>query len=733
MKKAIIFLLTACLLAVSMIIPAGAAKGTDVYLDELSMSSYKYRDGLGYTGNGGTNAPYIGARFEHPDERPFYYDAAKGVNVEIESKHTIGGHEPRQGALDHSDFTWDVSAFAASGSLPFSAQVCKAAGTQNAEYIVLVDGVQQWSSGAVTAADGLIDVNLTIPKGAQTLTLRADRGPDNDWTKGEYHWVDAKITLPSGTKVTRMETRSFDFNGNGGKYWIGEHNDGNGPANFWNAPLNGWNVFTSGRAISGHQTVTGQEDAHVTWDISGLGAGYFTVVVCGNAGDKGYNGKFSVIVDGDVKEESALMTPVEGLWRATVAIPAGAQTLRVNINNGTDNLTCGDFSIADPIFVGYASGSAPATPVDVYLDELSMSSYVFHIGLGYSANNGTNSPWIGQRFEGAAGERPQYWDASSGKFVDINSKHTIGGHEPYEHGPEHSDFTWDISAFAANYDLPFTAKVCKTNSDTDAEYSVLIDGVQKWTSGVVTGANGLISVSLTIPKGAQTITLRADRGADETWASGAYHWVDAKFTLPAGSTVTRMDQRSFSFYGNGGANAYLIGYKHEKNGDGIADFWNAPLEGWNKFTTRHVISGHQTDDADNDGNAYVTWDVSDLGAGYFTAVLTSNWPNTAYNAQFSILIDGEEAAAGPIMKGVDGLWRGTVSVPADARTITVNVNNGGDRHTCGAFTVADPIFVAAPGDPGSAPTSDIAVSAAVAAVTVAVISAVIFRKKRRIG
>ena len=750
MKKSIILLLVVSLLAASTAIPVSAAKGVDVYLDELSMSGYVFHGGNGYswtdkdTGKVYTT-PWIGMRFEHPGERPFYYDAAKGVNVEIESKHTIGGHEPRQGAIDHADFTWDVSAFAAGGSLPFSAQVCKAAGTQNAEYSVLVDGAVKWTSGSVTAENGLIDVSLNVPKGAKTLTLRADRGPDDDWTNGEYHWVEPKITLPSGARVTRMDKRVFKYYGNGGetKYWIGEKNDGNGvAADFWNASLNGWNKFTTKSVISGHQTHSADNggNAYVTWDISDLKAGYFTVAVCSNTNyDQNtyhFYGQFSVLVDGEEKASSPVVEVTDGLWRATVEVPSDAGTLTVNVNNGGDEHTCGAFTVADPIFVGYSSGAEPVVPLDLYLDELSMSDYIFHSGLGYSANRGTNQPWIGERFE-APGERPQYFDSAKGQFVDIKSRHTIGGHEPFEgfengNGKiEHADFTWDISAFSSEYDLPFSAKVCKNNSDTNAEYSVLVDGVSKWSSGVVTGADGLIDVSFTIPKGSETLTLRADRGSDGTWASGMYHWVDAKITLPAGTKITRMDSRSFDYYGNGGAGAYLVGFKHEKHGDGIADFWNAAYEGWNKFTTKHVISGHQTDDADNDGNAYVEWDVSDLGSGYFTTAVTSNWPNTAFCAQFSILIDGQEVEYSSVMKGSDGLWRGTVRVPAGAKKLTVNVNNGGDRHTCGAFTVADPIFVA---DPlGSAPTSDVTVSAAVASVVLGTLALVVCRGKKKKG
>ncbi len=676
--------------------PVSAAKGVDIYLDELSMSSYVFHSGTGYSWtdqNTGKvyNTPWIGERFESPGNRPV------AGSTTIDSLHTIGGHEPMQGAVAHSDFTWDISAFAANGDVPFSAKVGKAGATTNAEYIVLIDGEQVWTSGNVTAADGLISVTgVTIPQGAQTLTLRADRGEDDNWAAGEYHWVDAKITLPAGSTVNRMSLTpgEFSFSGNGGatNYFIGCHNDsadGSALANFYDNSLNTWRYFTTKTLISGHQnhsSVNGG-DAFVSWDVSGFGGGYFTVAACGNAGDSRFLEQFKILIDGEEAAASEVMAASAGLWRGTVAVPADAQTLKVVVNNGGDEHTCGDFTVADPIFVEVPSDEV--APTYLYLDELSMSSYIFHSGTGYSwtdQNTGKvyNVPWIGERFE-APGNRPVAGSTT------IDSLHTIGGHEPMQGAVAHSDFTWDISAFAANGAVPFSAKVGKAAAATNAEYIVLIDGEQVWTSGNVTAADGLISVTgVTIPQGAQTITLRADRGEDDNWAAGEYHWVDAKLTLPAGSTVTRMETVPFSFLGLGGAADYKIGQHYDAN-TGDANFWNVSLNAWNKFTSKKVISGHQT--SANDGNAYVKWDVSDFDEGYFTVAVANNWGDTRFDGIFSIIIDGETKVESELMKGSDGLWRGTAAVPADAQELKVNLNMGSDDITCGAFSVADPIFV----------------------------------------
>ena len=229
----------------------------------------------------------------------------------------------------------------------------------------------------------------------------------------------------------------------------------------------------------------------------------------------------------------------------------------------------------------------------------------------------------------------------------------------------------------------------------------------------------------------QTLTLRTDRGEDNNWASGAYYWVDAKITLPAGSTVTRMETVPFSFSGN--ENKYWVGEK--QGGGAVADFWNASLNTWRYFTTKNLISGHQNHSSVNGGDAFVSWDISNYGAGYFTVTACNNTAydlvNQHFYGQFSILVDGVEQTASAVMEVTDGLWKGTVAVPADAQTIKVVINNGGDEHTCGAFTVADPIFVA---DPlGSAPTSDVTVSAAVASVVLGTLALVVCRGKKKKG
>ena len=334
-------------------VSVSAAKGVDIYLDELSMSSYIFHTGTGYSfTDTNTNkvykGPFIGERFEHPGDRPFV------GSTTIDSVHTIGGHEPLQGVVPHSDFTWDISAFTVKEALPFNAKVGKAGGGESwtSEFIVLIDGVQVWTSGVVSDLDGVITLpTITIPQGAQTLTLRTDRGAEDRFENGEYHWIDARITLPAGSVVTRMETEPFTFLGNGGSnaYKIGLHNNGTEQANFWDTSLNAWRVFTSQKTISGHQTPSG-DDAHVTWDISGYGAGYFTVAVCGNSGDTRFDGHYSIIIDGETVTDLGVKKPSDGILRATVAVPAGAQTLTVNINN-CDDYTCGDFTIADPIFV----------------------------------------------------------------------------------------------------------------------------------------------------------------------------------------------------------------------------------------------------------------------------------------------------------------------------------------------------------------------------------------------
>ncbi|MBQ7604501.1 MAG: NPCBM/NEW2 domain-containing protein, partial [Clostridia bacterium] len=673
--------------------PVSAAKGVDIYLDELSMSSYIFHSGTGYSWTDSStgkvyNTPWIGERFEAPGSRPV------AGSTTIDSLHTIGGHEPMQGAVAHSDFTWDISAFAANGDVPFSAKVGKAGATTNAEYIVLIDGEQVWTSGNVTAADGLISVTgVTIPQGAQTITLRADRGEDDDWAAGEYHWVDAKLTLPAGSTVTRMETVPFSFSGNENKYWVGEKQGGGAVADFRDVSLNTWRYFTTKNLISGHQnhsSVNGG-DAFVSWDISEYGAGYFTVTACNNTAydlvNQHFFGQFKILVDGVEQTASTVMEVTDGLWKGTVAVPADAQTIKVVINNGGDEHTCGAFTVADPIFVEVPSDEI--APTYLYLDELSMSSYIFHSGTGYSWTDSStgkvyNTPWIGERFE-APGSRPVAGSTT------IDSLHTIGGHEPMQGQVAHSDFTWDISAFTMNGAVPFSAKVGKAGATTNAEYIVLIDGEQVWTSGNVTAADGLISVTgVTIPQGAQTLTLRADRGEDDNWAAGEYHWVDAKLTLPAGSTVTRMETVPFSFLGLGGAADYKIG-QHYSSDYGDANFWNVSLNAWNKFTSKKVISGHQT--SANDGNAYVKWDVSDFDEGYFTVAVANNWGDTRFDGIFSIIIDGETKVESGLMKGSDGLWRGTVAVPADAQELKVNINMGSDNVTCGAFSVADPIFV----------------------------------------
>ena len=189
-----------------------------------------------------------------------------------------------------------------------------------------------------------------------------------------------------------------------------------------------------------------------------------------------------------------------------------------------------------------------------------------------------------------------------------------------------------------------------------------------------------------------------------------------------------METRSFTYVGDKGPNSYYIGAMYENNKP-IADFWDPQLETWRNFTTKNLISGHQN--ADGLEDAHIEWDISDLDAGYFTVVLTSNWPDKNFNAEFSILVDGQIKAVSNLMYGYDGLWRGTVEVPADAKKLTINVNNGTDNNTCGAFSAVDPIFVSETGIDGSSETGDIAVPAAIVAIT-AVSSAVVIavRKKK---
>ncbi len=373
MKKLLISLLVVFTLAASMLVPAFAAKGVDIYLDELSMSSYIFHQGTIHP-----NAPWIGVRFEHPDQKPWYYDASQGTNVAIDSPHTIGAHEPWEGdaahdPVAHTDLTWDISAFAANNSLPFSAKVCKAGGpNNNAEYSVLIDGEQKWTSGVVNHENGLISIELTIPKGAKTLTFRADRGADNTWGNGEFHLVDAKITLPAGSKVTRMDKQTFSYHGNASgtklpeeSYYIGTQYESSDPAHFFNPQYGFANKFTTKNVISGHQCGDNDGNAYVEWDISNLGAGYFTVAVCNNATNAyQFDGQFSILVDGEKKAESAVMKGSDGLWRGTVQIPADAQKLTVIVNWGTDNITCGAFTVADPIFVEDPPAPDPVNPDD---------------------------------------------------------------------------------------------------------------------------------------------------------------------------------------------------------------------------------------------------------------------------------------------------------------------------------------------------------------------------------
>ncbi|MBO4770105.1 MAG: NPCBM/NEW2 domain-containing protein, partial [Clostridia bacterium] len=173
------------------------------------------------------------------------------------------------------------------------------------------------------------------------------------------------------------------------------------------------------------------------------------------------------------------------------------------------------------------------------------------------------------------------------------------------------------------------------------------------------------------------------------------------------------------------------------NGTGASQFWNTEYNFFNKFTSKSVISGHQT--SENDGNAYVKWDVSDLGAGTFVTALCCSSGDNRWDAQFSILVDGEKKAESAIMKGVDGLWKASVDVPADAKELAVIINWGDDNITCGDFTVADPIFIEDPPAPEpstnpddpSPTTSDVLVSAAVV-VAVAAAAVVVFSRKKRV-
>jgi len=341
MKKVILAFLLTLVMVISMIPSVSAVAVTEIYLDELTMSSYKcHNDAL---------HPGIGVRFE-AGTKPFYKDG------EFTSEHTINFHEGAGAdGSGNCDITWDVSAFTTAGNVAFSAGVAKTGGGTNAIYSVVADGVELATTGLITDGDGLKTLTATIPQGTKVLALRANWGNDNI-THGEYTWVDAKMTLPTGVTATRMDEVDFLYTGHADKFIRNDKWEGGngglsaartGYAGYWDAAKNTWGRMASKHVLSGHQ-----QDASFTWDVSDFGAGYFTVKANNNCGDTRFYGNFAILIDGEEVAASGNKTGAEmGLWMATVEVPAEAETLVVIAGDGGDNITCGDFSIADPVFV----------------------------------------------------------------------------------------------------------------------------------------------------------------------------------------------------------------------------------------------------------------------------------------------------------------------------------------------------------------------------------------------